>query len=342
MLLVLLGCTPITLPVDTTEPADTNLETGGDTEDTEDTDTWEPGPLPYPTVDYDCSAVPDDPEAYDNKVLSGARAWHGMAFSPEGELIGWDGWNTIKKTKYEDDARSWLPGYSGVEQIVQHPNGDLYTSLLDRGEVVRLTPEGGAERLTSNLLFAYGMTQRPDGKFWVADGHLSVLDPETGEMERLLSGDDNWNGEYDLYRDVQLNLDSTKLYVVKAGVTGSVMYVTDVDEDLNLVGELEPFVELPGYWKDGVQVDACGYLWVPDYQYYALYRISPDGEILTVLSTPEIGYGHGTEWGNGVGGWREDAIYIPLPYNDAKVRELVIGVPDGRFVRTWKGQKSWY
>ena len=39
-------------------------------------------------------------------------------------------------------------------------------------------------------------------------------------------------------------------------------------------------------------------------------------------------YGHGTEWGNGVGGWREDAIYIPLPYNDAKVRELVIGVPE--------------
>ena len=55
------------------------------------------------------------------------------------------------------------------------------------------------------------------------------------------------------------------------------------------------------------------------------------------MNRSERGYGHGVVWGRGLGGWRPDAIYMPQPYNDAKVREVVIGVPDGATVRTWNG-----
>ena len=339
MLLLLGACAPITLPVDDTERVDS--EVVDDTEEPDDTEVIDTGnglgPLPYPTVEYDCDNIPD---TYEERVLNGARAYHGMAFDTDGSLIGWDGWNAITKTPYEGDATSWVPGFYGVEQIVRHPNGDLYTSLLDHAEVYRFTPDGGSERITGGLLLAYGMTLGPDGMFYVSDGHLHRMDPETGELERLLSGSGGWS---ELYRDVAFSLDSTVMYIVKAGTGSEWIYKVDLDEDLNLIGEPERFANVPGQWKDGVQVDACGYLWVPEYQKAALFRISPDGKTVDkILATAETGYGHGTEWGTGIGGWREDAIYLPLPYNSAKVRELVIGVPDGRLVRTWKGEKSWY
>ena len=44
-------------------------------------------------------------------------------------------------------------------------------------------------------------------------------------------------------------------------------------------------------------------------------------------------YGHGATWGTGVGGWLEDALYVPMPYGSNQVREIQIGVPG----RDWAG-----
>ena len=43
--------------------------------------------------------------------------------------------------------------------------------------------------------------------------------------------------------------------------------------------------------------------------------------------------GHGVAWGSGVGGFREDALYLPQPVNGGTVGEAIIGVP----YRTWDG-----
>ena len=80
---------------------------------------------------------------------------------------------------------------------------------------------------------------------------------------------------------------------------------------------------------DTIAVDA----WLPvgsEYWTSGLYRVSPDGEVSeSMLTQSEVRYAMGG-LGRGIGGWRPDAIYMPEPYNTLKVREVVIGIPDGR------------
>ncbi len=334
----LLACLVPTVgvPPDTSPPVDS--EPGADDSkppvDSQDTDPpWDGDPLPWPDVDYDCAAVPD---SYDEPVtFDDARAYHGMVFLKDGSLVGWDGRSSIAKSPYEGEYEPWIPGMTYLEQFVQHPNGDLYTIRLEHGEVIRITPEGGWETVMSGLYYGYGLTFGPDGRLYVVDGDVWRLDLDTLESERLLRHptNDSW-----LYRDVTFNEDTTKMYISK--VYDLSVEVLDLDEHMDPVGEPTVFATVPGYWKDGLQMDACGYLWLPDYERHSLFRVSPDGaEVLEVLQTSEKEYGHGVEWGNGVG-WRQDAIYLPKPYDRAKVKELVIGVPDGRLVRHWNGEKS--
>ena len=89
-----------------------------------------------------------------------------------------------------------------------------------------------------------------------------------------------------------------------------------------------------GNYHDTLGVDLCGYLYVSDYDRRKMWRIAPDGTNYVFLDSNNGGGGlfssqhiHGMEWGNGIGGWREDAIYVSKPYDDGKVSEIVIGVP---------------
>jgi hypothetical protein len=64
-----------------------------------------------------------------------------------------------------------------------------------------------------------------------------------------------------------------------------------------------------------------------------MYRIDPDtGLVQDLLGHMGNAYGHGAEWGRGIGEWRSDAIYLPQPYDGNTVLEVVIGVPTAR---TW-------
>ena len=38
-------------------------------------------------------------------------------------------------------------------------------------------------------------------------------------------------------------------------------------------------------------------------------------------------------FGSGIGGWRDDAIYVPQPYNGKSVSEIGLGV----YHRSWQG-----
>jgi hypothetical protein len=326
MFLLLLACNGGAVIGDLPEVEDT-ADTATDTGDTADTgDTGE-----EPT-DYDCE---DIPSSYSSTPVSGAKAYHGIAFNAEGELVGWDGRNALVTAAYGEKATPWVPGIQVVEQIVEHPSGDLFTLAFN--ELLRLSPEGGQERILGGLFYAYGLTFAPDGQLWVADGGLHRVDIETGEMTTFIKAPkaDQWDAN--LYRDVAFSLDSKRLYVVS--LTTNLQY-WDLDDDLNPVGDLKVHGQVPGQWKDGLMIDACGYFWVPDYQRASLYRVSPDGsETIKAIGGSEQSYTHALSWGAG-GDWSQTALYLPQPYNQSKVVELDIGVPDGASVRTWKGEKS--
>ena len=132
------------------------------------------------------------------------------------------------------------------------------------------------------------------------------------------------------------SLDSKTLYVATVG-DGDVLQMP-VDEDLNPAGDYETLANIPGGWQDTVGVDACGNIYVAEYYTGSLFRVTPDGDSTRVLQGRERDYGHAVVWGSGSGEWRPDAIYMPKPYDNSSVKEVVVGVPDGSYVRTWNGE----
>jgi streptogramin lyase len=177
----------------------------------------------------------------------------------------------------------------------------------------------------------YGVTVGPDGNVYIANGDVYRVWVDTGVVELLV----------DLRRIVtahtlDFNLDSTKMYI---GTIGGGFYAVDLDDDLNPLGE-EVEVATFGGWHDGTAVDECGDIWVADYSTSSLYRV--DGETYEVTmvhrASPTSEYGHGIMWGTGIGGWRLDALYQPLPYNRNKVKEVIIDARSGDHVRTWRGK----
>jgi sugar lactone lactonase YvrE len=305
---------------------------GGDGTDGFQFDTGDE-PRPRPDFDYDCDALP----AFNtgDRVLEEARGYHGLAFDDDARLIGWDTRGSIVKTTYEGEREVWVPGVNSMEQITRAPGGGDYF-FVDGAEaaVKRLTADGAITRVAGGLYAGYGIVFGPDGMLYVADGGVKRIHPDTGEVTELMPVDPSG---FQFTHALQFNLDSTALMI---GTIGPSLLRLPLDEELNPSGEVEVFASFGGGWMDAVGVDACGNYWVPEYFTSSLYRVSADGSQVDSMvdARPQM-YGHGLIWGTGEGGWRMDALYQPQPYKNATVREVVIGVPDGAFVRTWNGRE---
>ena len=77
---------------------------------------------------------------------------------------------------------------------------------------------------------------------------------------------------------------------------------------------------------DGFGVDICGNLWIACYP-DKLYRVPPDGGGAMYHEWASSSYGHGLEWGSGVGGWDDESLYLPQPFDGNTVVRVEIGVP---------------
>ena len=311
---------------DTDTDADADADADADTDADADADT-DTDPEP---VEYDCENLP----AYNlgDSSFPEARAYHGISFDDEGHLIGWDGRAALVKSSHDGAREVWVPGLRSVEQIDRYENGDFVLAETATGRLLRVMPDGATEAVSTNLGYAYGVTVGPDGNVWIADGNVHRIDSTTGEKTTLLTLPPRFGSAHAL----NFNLDSTRLYIGTIG-SGSLLYV-DLDADLNLVGDPVVYATVGSGWHDAIGVDACGNLYVPDYYSSGFYRVRTDGTVEPFAESSDFtAYGHGVAWGSGIGGWRNDAIYLPQPYNGLTVREVIVGVPTGDTVRTWNG-----
>ncbi len=101
---------------------------------------------------------------------------------------------------------------------------------------------------------------------------------------------------------------------------------------MNPIGDLQVFTTGASAggsnWHDAIAVDACGYVYVTDYNSRNLYRVSAGGDAILFWDPADQGhYAHGLVWGTGEHGWKGDALYFPQPYNSNSVGEVVVGVP---------------
>jgi sugar lactone lactonase YvrE len=285
-------------------------------------DTSEPEPeLPV----IDCALVPEEPTSFTD--LAAPRGYHDVAFDGDGNLVGSDGHNLTKSADAESST-IWIPNSGSIDGFDWLPDGDLVAAA--NNSIVRFTPEGGKTTLATDI-YAYGVLVGPDGMVYAADMQkVWRIDPDTGVKTAFADPPGNATP-----RVVNFSPDYSKLYIGALSGQG-VMFVMDLDEDLEPLGEPVLFVDgVGGGYHDGLGVDACGNLYVNDYTTFSLYKVTSSGEVTTLKSWSwaDPGYGHGQEWGSGLSVWRDDAIYLPQPYDGNTVIEVVLGVPS----RRWNG-----
>jgi len=276
----------------------------------------------------DCASLPSAPSS--QQMLDKPRGYHGLAITADGAMIGSDT-NSLIKSSYDNVRTTFVPGIGAGEQMDWLPNGDLVFAT-DDGSLTRITAAGGLVPIATDV-FAYGVVLGPDNKIYaVGDwgSRIVRVDPTSGAKEVLLT--------YDFGKTVPHSIDFSpngkRMYIGTIG-DGSVWYV-DFDDDMNIVGGQKKLATVLGDgqfdgWHDGVGVDACGNLYIPDYTSSSVYKVTPTGEVSLFSKHDSVSYPHGLIWGSGQHGWRADALYLPQPYNDNTVLELVIGVPSRDF-----------
>jgi len=301
--------------VPTSSSTDSGTTTAPTTSPT--TDTGEPGVV-------DCSDLPETVVEI-NEVV-GARGYHDVAFDPDGWILGSDN-SSLVRADASGVTDIWVPGLGMLEQMDWLHDGDLVISR-QQGSLTRVSPEGGTQILATDV-YAYEVNVAPDGMIWVANNsQIMRIDPDTGEKERLQIG-----GIQGGPRLLAFSLDYQTLFV---GVLSSGrLFRVALDEDMNPAGAAEVFAGGMGQsYMDGMALDVCGNIYVTEYSNSQLFRVSPDGEVHRLWDPPLNQYGHGLKWGTGAHGWRSDALYIPRPYGNNTVAEVVVGVPG----RGWEGK----
>lgn len=283
------------------------------------------------TAEYTCANPP--PTSLSQGNLSAARAYHGIVFDPsDGTLVGWDG-SSLIKSDYAGTRSVFVPGVASVEQMDTLPDGDMVYADNGTGALVRVSSSGATSNITTGLGYVYGVTVGPDGMVYVTYDTIKRVDPDTGATETVYTPS---GGAIGTAHAINFNLDSTIMYIATIG--NGTVYQMALDANLDPTGRPTAFASGMGSWMDGVEVDECGNLYVPNYSDSMLWRISPDGLTNTTMVTrSSTDYGHGVTWGNGVGGWDEHTLYQPQPYASYHVREVEIGFASGDTVRTWNG-----
>lgn len=284
-------------------------------------------------IEYQCDNLM--PFNLGDTTLTNARGYHGLAFdASDGTVIGTDGGSLVKST-YGGSRSVFVPGIGSLQQMDWLPDGDLVAAST---ALLRINSAGGSDTLSAAVAGVYGVTVGPDGNVYVASSTgVYRVEADSGDATLLVS---LTGGQYP--HSLNFNLDSTAMYIGTIG-SGGVVYSVALDAELNPADEPEVYATGVGLgYHDGLEVDSCGNLYVADYSTRGFYRVEPDGNVTAISASVSALYGHGAVWGNGVGGWRADAIYQPQPYNGNTVREIVIGFGSGDKVRTWNGEPAPY
>jgi len=305
-----------------TGPTGTDTGASGTTADTADSATT--GTLPP----IDCAAL--SPSPLSAATVPGGRGYHGLVFADDGRLVGSDG--NLVGVDSKGAVSVIVPGTGSLQQLDKLSDGTLVAASSSDGVVFTVdATTGGTEVISAGLSFGlYGLRVGPDDLVYIADqDRVLRIDPETGITEV-------WLDHADVEPKVlDFNIDYTKMYIGTNYSSGKVFEVL-IDANYDPIGPPTVLAETPGSWHDSLTVDVCGNLYVAEYNNRAMYRITPDGQVGTLIDlsgSSNDQYGHGAVFGTGQDGWLADAIYVPQPYNGDTVAEIVVGVPH----RTYQG-----
>jgi hypothetical protein len=250
-----------------------------------------------------------------------------LAFDAEGHLVGSNTMALFKSTS-EGSSNVFVPGLEGRAATRYLPNGDLVFVQEELNTVLLVDPSGGTSVLAAGLHEPFGAAVDLEGLVYLADGdRVMRLDPSTGDQEVFLSnvaGGARWVSLDRDYDGLFIGGQSDTIYraaIDSEGVGSTPVAFGTIPGDNGSFGDLGPYI-------DGIGVDACGNVYVAEVSSSMLYRIPAQGGGGSVLVAWDwTNYGHGIEWGSGIGGWDPLSVYMPQPYDDHSVIQVEIGVP---------------
>jgi sugar lactone lactonase YvrE len=294
---------------------------GSTPEDTDDTVVIESdAPEPF---DCNTASTTDLP----SRLVPDARASHGLVFSDDGTLYG-NADGVLYALDTEGNQTILATGLGTLHQLDLLPDGDLVAASATLNAVLRITRDGSVTPLVTipNL---YGLRVGPDAQIYVADQRdILRVDPDSGAIENL-TGSPN-----DFFPKVfDWSVDGKTLFVGTVSSSGKVLTIP-LDDTLTPTDRPRTFARAVGTaWHDALTVDACGNLYVAETFSRALYRVTPGGEVTTLLQS-ETAYPHGLGWAPAGHGWNPRALYLAQPYDGSVVTELGVDVPS----KAWPGE----
>lgn len=266
---------------------------------------------------FDCSTVSPNPVSV--RPVPGGRGYHGLAFDLNGYLYGMDsGYNLVRTDAY-GASNIVAPVGSNAQGMDTLPSGEIVVAS-DLGLIVAIDPNTGGTRTLATGIYGYGVVVGPDGLVYVGDRtHVWRVDPVAETSDLWLANSSA--------QSLGFSPDGLTMYFTTT--FGFALWEQTVDANVDPVGNPRQLSDFGRGYRDGLVVDACGLIYVPDYSTGKMYRTDPTtgNNTVYVNFTPFSNYGHGAVWGTGTFGWPADALYVPQPYNGNTVGEIVTGVP---------------
>ena len=181
---------------------------------------------------------------------------------------------------------------------------------------------GGKTTLISNMSYPNGVEVDIHDNVYVADQNegkiVRINAYNTNDFEEIATGLSNPNG-------VILTEDEQTLYVGSFG--GGVVYAIDRNPAGGWFEERILFSSPgPDNGYDGINVDICGNVYFTEWIVGKVRRITPDGLQVDEVATLPSYWIPNLRWGNDVGGWANDRLYVS-DRESGRIFELDVGIP---------------
>jgi sugar lactone lactonase YvrE len=297
----LLACTqPLPpAPGDDSEPSEPSSPSEPDPETETGTPTGDTGT----TTPLDCSTLPPVPVEYE--TLQDFTRAEDFDFDAQGRHVSIQGRDLIGKT-YDGAVSVISPnvGFStaGTRALV---TGDFIVADSGVGGIILVDGDtGGQQVIASNFNYPNGVEVDALNRAYVADqdrGKVIMIDIYSGDQGTVAEGLQFPNG-------VILSPDEQTLYVGSFG--GGKIYAIDRLGDTEWDEERVLYEVGANGGFDGINVDACGNVYITEYTTGRVYRVTPDGSEARMVVDLPSGWIPNMRWGHEIGGWRSDILYV--------------------------------
>jgi len=336
-LAALLGCKEPTEDPTKKGPTDTDTDIT-DTVDSGPTDTVDTAPSTSETaatgttgstaatgdtaVEFDCTAPwPKAPISV--TTLTGYSTSEDFDFDADGYAVSVVSNNLVGKDQY-GGTKVISPGVSnGAAGTRVLSTGDWVVADVPTGSIVLVTAATGAKQvILGGLAYPNGLEVDEDDNVYIGENsgdrviRVNAYNPK--DVEVVAQGLREPNG-------VILSPDGQTLYVGSFG--GGKIYAVDRDPAggwLPYRTFYDPVGRDGGF--DGINVDACGNVYITEFTTGKVYRVSPDGLQATEVADLPSFWIPNLRWGVGVGGWDEDTLYV-ADRDQGRIFAIEVGIP---------------